>query len=176
MENKALMKNTRFLLFIPVFFFVSCSEKKAGEAHPKIPEQAIEKFSVTETREGKPNWELESASAQVIEAKKIALLKAPKIKFYQKGEHISTLTANNGRINTENYDIWGEDSCVLTTVKGERLETSNLHYRSDIQKIVTADKVKLIRPNEIIYGVGMEATPDLESIIIKKQRVEVKGK
>ena len=52
---------------------------------------------------------------------------------------------------------------MLTTIKDERLETRNLHYRSDIKKVVTQEKVKLIKPDEIIYGEGMEATPDLEN-------------
>ena len=89
--------------------------------------------------------------------------------------YASNLKAFYGRINTETYDIWGDSGCVLTTTKGETLITSNLHYRSDIKKIVTEENVKLIKPDEVIYGKGMEATPDLKSIIIKKQMVEMEG-
>lgn len=163
------------IFFITSIFLFSCSSKKhTVDEHPAVPEQAIESFSAAETKDGRRNWTLDAESAQIIETEKTAILSSPKIKFFQEGEYVSTLSSEKGRINTETYDIWGEGGCLLTTVKGERLETKNLHYRSDIKKIVTDDKVKLVRPNEIIYGEGMEATPDLESIVIKKQRVEVR--
>lgn len=154
----------------------ACTDtKKKALERPPLPEQALEKFSVTETKGGKTHWVLEAASAQILDQEKKALLQSPLVKFFENGEQVSTLTAARGRINTETYDLWGEGECVLSTVKGERLETSNLYYASDAQKIRTDDPVKLIRPDEVVYGKGMEATPDLENITIKKQRVEVKG-
>ncbi|OGS17921.1 MAG: LPS export ABC transporter periplasmic protein LptC [Elusimicrobia bacterium RIFOXYA2_FULL_50_26] len=163
------------ILLLSALFFTSCAKREEiTNDNPAVPEQAIEQFTVMETRHGKPSWTLDAASAQIIETEKIAIVQSPKIMFYQEGKYVSTLVAERGRINTETYDIWGEEKCIVTTAKGERLETRNLHYRSDIRKIITDEKVKLVRPQEIIYGQGMEATPDLESIIIKKQRVELK--
>ncbi|MGA2089993.1 MAG: LPS export ABC transporter periplasmic protein LptC [Endomicrobiales bacterium] len=141
---------------------------------PPIPEQAIEQFTVTETEAGTPHWVLNATSAQINDLTKKAVLQFPRIKFYEKGAYVSTLVAARGVINTQNYDIIGEGACTLDTAKGEHLETSNLHYASDTKKITTSERVKLIKTDEIIYGTGMEATPDLETIIIKKQRVEMK--
>ena len=160
---------------VVAMLFSSCGEgRKKIEEAPPIPEQALEKFTVTETEDGKPHWVLESSSAQIMESEKKVVLQFPRVKFYQKGEYVSTLVAARGRINTETYDILGEGKCTLTTAKGEKLETDNLQYRSDTQKIVTDDKVKLTRDNEIIRGQGLEATPDLESIIIRDQTTELK--
>jgi LPS export ABC transporter protein LptC len=164
-------------IFAALIFLASCDggPQQKDDAGPAIPEQAIEKFSITETTEGKPHWVLEASSAQILEQEKKVLLKAPRIQFFEDGKCVSTLVAARGRINTENYDIWGEGNCLLNTAKGERLETSNLYYKSDVKKIMTEDRVKLVRPNQIIYGKGMEATPDLEAIKIRKQRVEMRG-
>lgn len=158
---------------VSVLSLSSCGRggKDRSAKIPAEPGQEIEHFSVKETRDGSPTWVLDASSAQILEQQKKVLLQNPKIKFYQDGEQVSDLTADNGRINTENYDIWGDGECLLTTVKGETLTTKNLHYRSDIRKIVTDEKVKLVRPDETITGVGMEATPDLETIIIRKQKV-----
>lgn len=149
------------------------SSTKIMEA-PPIPEQALEQFTVTETEKGQPHWVLNAASAQINESQKRAVLQFPRVKFYENGQYVSTLVAARGVINTENYDITGEGACTLDTVKGERLETSDLRYRSDTKKIVTNAPVTLIRDGETIHGTGMEATPDLETIIIRKQRVELK--
>ena len=175
------MKNSLLIVIFSVFLAMAAgcgngdapAKKNRIEEAPPIPEQAIEKFSVTETEGGKPHWVLEASSAQIMELEKKVLLQMPRVRFYQKGEYVSMLVAAKGRINTANYDIWAEGKCTMDTAKGERLDTRNLHYRSDIQKIVTDDKVTLTRKDEVIYGQGMEATPDLSSIIIKKQRVEV---
>jgi LPS export ABC transporter protein LptC len=164
------------VLAVALLLAAGCSDtkKKKIEEAPPIPEQALEKFSITETEGGKPHWVLEASSAQIHEAEKRVLLQLPRVKFYQKGEYVSTLVAEQGRINTDTYDIWGEGKCTVTTARGESLDTSNLHYRSDVQKIVTDDKVKLTRPDETVYGQGMEATPDLQSIVIRNQRTEVR--
>lgn len=177
-KRKRLILTIVFALLFGIILYISRLGSPDGKQTlnaPPLPEQAIEKFSVTETEAGKPHWVLEASSAQILENQKRVYLQSPVIKFYEKGNYVSTLVAQKGRINTENYDIWGEGQCTLDTAKGEKLETSNLYYRSDIKKIVTEDKVKLIRPNEVVYGKGMEASPDLESIKIRNQRVEMKN-
>lgn len=162
-------------VFLMVFYSFESSKKDKDEKLPPIPEQAIEKFNITETEKGVPHWVLDASTAQILESEKKVLLSSPIIKFYENGKYVSTLVAAKGRINTENYDMWGDGNCLLTTAKGETLETSNLHYRSDVKRVFTDEKVKLVRPDETIYGVGLEATPDLETILIKKQRVEMKS-
>jgi LPS export ABC transporter protein LptC len=162
-------------VLLMAFYSYEGSKKDTDEKLPPIPEQAIEKFNVTETEKGMPHWVLDASSAQILESEKKVLLSAPNIKFYENGQYVSTLVAAKGRINTDSYDMWGDGDCLLTTAKGETLETSNLHYRSDVKRVFTDEKVKLVRADETIYGVGLEATPDLETIIIKKQRVEIKS-
>jgi len=162
-------------VFFMVFYSFQRSKKDKDENPPPIPEQAIEKFNITETEKGMPHWVLDASAAQILDTQKKVLLTSPCIKFYEGGKYVSTLIAATGRINTDTYDMWGDGNCFLTTAKGETLETSNLHYRSDVKRVFTDEKVKLVRADETIYGVGLEATPDLEMILIKKQRVEIKS-
>jgi LPS export ABC transporter protein LptC len=163
-------------LAVLALLVTACADRKQAtiEEAPPFPEQALEKFTITETESGQPHWVLEAASAQIMEQEKRALLQLPRVKFYENGVYTSTLVAARGRINTETYDIWADSGCVITTAKGEVLETSNLEYRAATKKVYTNEAVKITRPNEIVYGHGMEATPDLESIIIRKQRTEVR--
>jgi LPS export ABC transporter protein LptC len=170
------MKKYNLYLIAVLLVIAGCkAEKTADTAVVPVIKQTIEKFSISETKSGKPNWVLDADVADIFESEKRILLQKPDIKFYNEGVYASNLKAFSGRINTETYDIWGDSGCVLTTTKGETLITSNLHYRSDIKKIVTDENIKLIKPDEVIYGKGMEATPDLKSIIIKKQMVEMEG-
>jgi len=166
----------RFCAVIALCILAGCGNNHSArlEVPPAMPEQGLEKFTVSETREGKPNWVLEAASAQILEKQKRVLMQKPEIKFYQKGEFSSTLTAKNGRINTDTYDIWADGDCELKTVKGETLTTKNMVYTSSTSKVSTNEFVRIERPDEVIEGVGMEASPNLEDITIKKQRVVMK--
>lgn len=156
-----------------IFYSYEGKKKEVIEDTPAAPEQGIEKFSVTETEGGNPHWILDAAYAQILEKEKKILLQSPIIKFFENGKYVSTLTASKGRVNTENYDIWGDGECTLDTIKGDKLKTSDLYYNAAAKIISTDKKVKFIRANETIYGEGMETTPDLETIKIKKQRVEL---
>ncbi|MCB4792486.1 MAG: LPS export ABC transporter periplasmic protein LptC [Elusimicrobia bacterium] len=167
------MRKLIFYLITVLLMVPACGSKKEIMNSTPLKKQIIEKFSISESNKGKPDWVLDAISAEIFEEQKKIFLTLPEIKFYEKGEYTSNLKAKSGRINTETYDIWGDSDCVLVTAKGEKLFTSNLHYRSDIKKIVTEENVKLIRPTEVIYGKGLEATPDLKSVIIKKQLVEM---
>ena len=166
-----------YMMPFVALLLTSCTKISASakqDQQTAMPTQAIEKFVVKETSGAKPNWILEAASAEINDVQKMAYLVSPNVKFYEKGEYSSTLVADTGRINMETYDIWGDKNCIITTTKGERLETKNLKYLSSTKKIVTDDNVLLLREKEKITGTGMEATPDLSSIIIKKQKVEMR--
>jgi len=156
--------------------FASCGKKQNAklDVPPAMPEQALEKFTVSETRHGSPNWVLEAASAQIMEKEKRVYMQKPEIKFYREGQYSSTLRAKNGRINTDNYDIWADGDCELKTVKGETLTTKNMVYISSTSKVSTNEFVRIVRPDEVIEGTGMEASPNLDDITIKKNRVVMK--
>src|SRR3989339_1530979 len=105
----------RVWALLEVAVFAACGKSKPApvEAPPNMPEQALERFTVSETRLGKPNWVLEAASAQIMEKDKKVLLQKPVIQFYKDGIYASTLTSARGRINTENYDIWADGKCHM---------------------------------------------------------------
>jgi LPS export ABC transporter protein LptC len=172
------MNKQRILLFVAMALtLVACSkqpQQKNDESASSLPEQALERFSVTETREGNRHWTLDASAAQIMEEQKKVFMQSPRVKFFENGEQTSTLIAERGRIDLTTYDVWGEGKCIVTTSRGDRLETSDLHYRSDVQKIVTDAPVKLERERETVEGIGFEATPDLETITIRKQKVTLK--
>ena len=137
-----------------------------------IPDQAIEKFTITETQGGKPHWIVVAPTAKVYEDQKKALLTTPVLKFFENGKYISTITAEKGSVDLGTYDMVGEGKCHVSTEKGEELDTSNLKYLSQAQKIVTDDYLTLVKKGSIVHGKGMEANPDLSDITIRHQTTE----
>ncbi|MCX5782482.1 MAG: LPS export ABC transporter periplasmic protein LptC [Elusimicrobia bacterium] len=168
------MKNIYSFIFLTTLIFIGCNNNNIPiKEVTQVPDQAIENFTVTETVSGKRHWVMEAPSAKIFEEQKKAILISPAIKFYKKGEYLSTLTAEKGSIDMNTYDITGEGKCFLNTAKGENLETTNLKYLSQAQKIVTDEKVKIVQKGNTVYGKGLEATPDLSTITIKNQTTEI---
>jgi len=138
------------------------------------PSQTIERFTVSETEHGVPNWVLQSQHAVIDEEKNTIFLSSATVQFYEAGKPVSTLFAEQGRIDTATYDMLTEGPCVLTTAEGERIETSALRYVSSTKLIVTQEKVVYYQQDRVIYGKGMETSPDMESIVIYNQKVIMK--
>ena len=170
-----LFQERGVLIFFLCVLFGACEMKKIPMKEvSEIPDQAIENFTITETMSGKKHWVVESPSAKIFEDQKKAFLQKPVMTFYNKGRYVSTLTADRGFIDLSNYDIIGEGRCSLATAKGENLDTTNVHYLSQAKKIVTDERVKLVKVGIVVFGKGLEATPDLETITIKHQTTELK--
>ena len=178
MENKKITLNFVYLylslLFFCFIFFISCAkevDQKADEGF--AAEQVIERFSVTDAKNGKTNWTLESDSAQVLEKENKILVHKPVVHFYSKLNATSRLVADEGEVNSVTYDMtcWGK--CLLENSKGESLKTDSLSYNSAEKKIFTESKIVLVRQGQKIVGRGFQATPDLESIVIKNQELAI---
>ncbi|MCL2485631.1 MAG: LPS export ABC transporter periplasmic protein LptC [Endomicrobia bacterium] len=160
------------LFIVCVVFFAGCkAEQTVIEEMPPMSEQAVEKFTITETESGKLKMILESESAIINEDKKIAYLKLPRVKFYQDGQYSSTLVSESATINLETYDISGHGKCTVDTVDNEHLQTTNLQYNAKEEKVYSKHDVVIKRQNETVYGKSFEADTKLEKIVIKQQKV-----
>jgi len=163
------------LIATSLLLTVGCN-KPENKTEQKIqPEQVIKNFSAFETREGKKYWKLVAEEAKIFETKNLATLKNFSINFYsENGEKISAiLKAPAGKIDTNNNDFFTEGKTIIKT-ENEILECENITYKSSLNKIFSDSRVKLTRKDAIVKGKGIEATPDLSSIIIKENLVEVK--
>ena len=162
------------LILFGLIFFASCAKEVDQNASEGFAaEQIIEKFSVSDAKNGKKNWEIEADSAQVLEKENKILLHKPIVYFYSEQNATSKLVANEGEVNSVTYDMncWGK--CFLENSKGESLKSDSLSYSSSKKIIFTESKIVLVREGQKIVGKGFEATPDLQSIIIKNQELAI---
>ncbi|MCA6071409.1 MAG: LPS export ABC transporter periplasmic protein LptC [Endomicrobium sp.] len=162
--------NIYALIMFSIPFFGCTTEKSVIEETSPISEQAIEKFTITQTDEGKLKMILESESAIIDESKSIAQLKLPVIEFYDKGEYVSTLVTESAVMNMETCDVRGIGKCNIDNTKNEHLQTTNLMYDAKKELVYSDHDVKITRPNETVYGTSFEADTKLDNIIIKNQR------
>lgn len=89
----------------------------------------------------------------------------------------STITAHQAIRRQEKGLITARDSVVLLTNKQEKLETEELIWDEKSRKVRTDKFVKVTKPEEVIYGYGLEAEQDFSywKILVPKGRIKMKS-
>lgn len=173
-DGKLNKSKILFLSLFLVLSFTLCScveEENVIEETPPTTEQTIEKFIITETKDGNIRTILEAESAVIDEDKKIATLTLPKVKFYDDGKYKSILIAESGEIDMETNNVKAFGKCTVETIDNEYLQTRDVSYNAKKQLIYSDSDIKITKGNDVVYGKGFESDTDLKNIVIKKQRI-----
>ncbi|MDR1926916.1 MAG: LPS export ABC transporter periplasmic protein LptC [Endomicrobium sp.] len=166
-----------FNIYVSIIFFIfliGCkAEKTVVEETLPIPEQAIEKFTIIQTDEGKLKIIMDAESAVIDESGNIAHVRLPSIKFYNKGDYVSTLVAESADVNMKTHDIKCIGKCVISSAKNECVQTTNLIYDAGKDLIYSNNDVRITRPRGTIYGASFKSDTKFDRIIIKNQRTVI---
>ena len=138
-------------------------EENVIEETPPTTEQTIEKFVITETKDGNIKTILEAESAIIDEDNKIAKLTLPKVKFYEDGKYKSILIAESGEVNMETNSVKALGKCTVETVDNEYLQTRDVSYDATKQLIYSDSDIKITKGKDVIYGKGFQSDTDLEN-------------
>ncbi len=146
------------------------TDKETSAADTR-PIQQFFDYRLVESNAGIRNWVLDSDLMNKYSGQRDVELITVHIDFYKEGAHFSTLTSDSGLANlqTNNIFTWGD--VVVVTQDGRKLETEELYFDNETQLIHNDVFDRFTREGDVIEGIGLEATPDLEYIEIK-QRVE----
>lgn len=174
MKDGKLNRNKIFLFILLMFvgLFCSCAVQDSEYSESKAKnEQTIEKYVITETKDGKIKTILESDFAVIDEDSKVATLTEPKVKFYDDGKYQSTLIADRGEVDMDTNNIKALGKCIVDTVNNEHLETTDVTYDANTKMIFSDSDIKITREDGVIYGKGFESDTDLQNIVIKNERI-----
>lgn len=176
MLRKTSKKLSLAMMGFAIFSFFACikgKERKSSEEEI-VSEQTMDKFTVVQTKKGKEQWKLEANRAEIYEEKGFCVMDNPRVEIYQNGEVVSILTADRGKTYSNTGDIEVEgDVELVSLVDNIKIRTSKLKWIGSKRLIVSDEKVVEEKKDVIITGWGLEATPDLGKILIKK---DVKAK
>lgn len=79
----------------------------------------------------------------------------------------SVLTARRGSILSKQHRMEVDEQVVFTNVRGEKLETEQLIWSQDSDRVWTSKPVKITRAQDIIYGQGLDANEDFTHYTIR---------
>ena len=187
-QNKNLMKKTGiFVLLIMItggiYFALKNPFKKStpliSSSKEKTENQATletRDFVYTMRNKGKKEWELKSKFAKQYEENKRIELEPVELIAYDKEEKPTLiLKADKGEIDLNTEDVMVAENIVITFSEKIKFTTEKLKWMAKEKKLITDEKIKLIKDNIIITGKGLEADREMERINIKeKVRIEIK--
>ncbi len=178
------MKKILSGLVILVFVLGGCSSRsplsRVANEIP-VPQQKLEDFRLIATEGGVKTWELEAKAAQIYEKIKKTYIQDFKTSIYEEGELASVLSARRGILDMTTNNMEATGNVIVTSTKGSRLETEELHYLSPTGKVtkgkfITEEFIKITEPDRITTGYGLEIDSDLENAKIKRDvKVKVKA-
>jgi LPS export ABC transporter protein LptC len=139
----------------------------AGRSETR-PDQEIDGFTLTQTREGQPVWSLRAENALVYEdADRIEMTDLRTDFFDDEGGTRSTLTADRGVLKRRTSDMEVNGNVVVYAADGTVLTTERLTWDERTGKIESDLPVRVTRGKDVMTGVGVEADPDLRNIRVK---------
>ena len=91
------------------------------------------------------------------------------VHFYNDSSQLqSTLKADDASIDEETKIMLAKNNVILISVNDKKLETDELLWDENRNKIYTNKKVKITTGKEVIFGEGFTSTPDFKKYSITK--------
>lgn len=117
-------------------------------------------------------WVLRAREGISISASDPIELHDMKVEFYDGGKQVrSTLTSKRGEIDARATTLLAQDSVVVITADGDRLETETLRWDPTRERVTTQSSFRFHHGIDYLTGTGFEADPDLKSYVITKDVV-----
>jgi len=133
-----------------------------------VPAEQFFDYRLIESDAGVRQWILKSDEMQRFSGQREVVLINVHMDFFRDGEHFSVLTADSGRadLKTKNVHTWG--TVIVITDDGRKLETEDLYFNNETELIHNDVFNRFTRQTDVMTGIGLEATPDLEYIELKE--------
>jgi len=140
----------------------------AAGADATVPEQKFYDYRLIETEAGVKQWVLDSDEMLKWAGRDDVTLVRVHMDFFRTGEYFSTLVSDSGIANLQTNDVFVWGDVTVTTADGRRLRTSELAYTNS-DGLIRNDVYNVFdRGQDVVTGIGLVATPDLDYIEIKE--------
>lgn len=148
-----------------------CAEKPARETSPAAdggPAQQVVDLVLRESEQGRLRWVLRADTALAYGEGEPTQLRGLHLDFYNAtGDSVrSTLTAREGEVTEARRDLVARGSVVVETPAGHRLETEELRFDHEANRVFSPLFVRLTRGGSVLTGIGLESDPELRSVRI----------
>lgn len=126
---------------------------------PAKTDTAMDRLVQVSTREGRTEWRLEAASAEMDQTKQLAKLKDVSVVFYPKSGGEVSLKADRGIIHTDSKDIVVAGNVVVVN-QNYKMVTQRVKYRESKQTLTSTtplaitDNASSLMADRMVYDIG----------------------
>lgn len=133
------------------------------------PEQKFYDYKLFESEAGVRQWILDSDEMLKYAGRSDVELVRVKIDFFREGVYYSTLVSDSGTADLTSNDVFVWGHVVITNTEGRRLRTSELRFTNEDGRIRNEVYNVFDQGEDLITGIGLEATPDLTYLVITRE-------
>lgn len=162
------------IIYLIIGLFISgCAREgiKQWDVPSSSSDLTMEGFTLVETDMGKKTLIIDAKRARINQQKKSVYAYDIKLQYFGKEEDLlSTLTAKEGFISMDTYNMEAKGDVLVITDDGARLETSKLTRDTKTGTITSGEDtfVKVTKGDNVLEGYGLESDSKLENVKIKK--------
>ena len=164
----------RLFFFFSVVLIACTNDPKLVQEFVSDKEQAIEQIKGAEllhTENGKIKVRIVAGKIERFQNKQPQLVFTEylEVYFYNDSSQLqSTLKADGASIDEETKIMLAQNNVELISSDNKKLETEELIWDEQQNKIYTDKKVKITTGKEVIYGEGFTSNPDFTAYSITK--------
>lgn len=92
------------------------------------------------------------------------------VKYDENQEVVSSILADYAKQFVDEEKWEAKNNVIATNAQGDTLKTEHLIWEEDEEKIHTEEYVRIIRPDQIITGIGFQSDQTMQNWRIKKPR------
>lgn len=137
-------------------------ESEPREEPQRAPQQILHGVHLRQSGLQGLLWILDARTGVSYGPEEPTELDSLRIRFYdEKPDVQSVLTSRRGSVDDRTRTLVAEDSVVVVTAGGERLETERLVWDPKKRRIRSDVFFRLTKGRDVLTGIGIEADPDL---------------
>ena len=164
----------RLFVFFLILLISCTNDPNLVQDFVSEKQQPIEHIKVAElfhTEQGKVKVRLVASTIERFQDIQPSLIFSDHLEvfFYNDSSQLqSRLITDYASIDEEKNIMLAQNNVILISAEGKKLETDELLWDENKNKIYTDKKVKITTGNEVIYGEGFTSTPDFQQYSITK--------
>ncbi len=186
------MENPRRFLARLILFGAALFSSGGLSATTEPPELFMERPRIQSYGPEGLEWELVAPQGEGYTSSNLMRVEDLSVDLFEGGKKSSQITADEALMNTgsqgkpialsssayggielQDGDMLLNGHVVVVSTEGSTLSTDWLHYHRRKELITSTAPVRIVRPDSVTTGVGLEATSDLSRVKIFKQRVVI---
>ncbi len=129
-----------------------------------LPDEVVDRFTLTETLSGEPEWTLRAPRALVSMGSSDILVTTPEVTIFgSDGRVSSVLSAMSGSMNRSTRDMTARGRVRVRSSEGIVVEAESLRWINATRRVYTGADVTIRKGGSVILGRGFESDAGLHS-------------